>query len=163
MHGRALLTNSFMRLTCAGENECNETKGKRRELVCMCVVKEIPHPFIFITTLVWGGDRLAESNTPVFINPIHRTKMDPLNNCVHMACTEIRAENLSGECHWFREAVSGRIKNFSKHGQECVKRRAALSVKANPNCSDKADEYVDAAFERCFEDTFPFDRHPNLR
>jgi inner membrane protease ATP23 len=32
-----------------------------------------------------------------------RTKMDPLNNCMHMACTEIRAENLSGECDWTRE------------------------------------------------------------
>mmetsp|Transcript_20961 Transcript_20961/g.61013 ORF Transcript_20961/g.61013 Transcript_20961/m.61013 type:complete len:208 (-) Transcript_20961:738-1361(-) len=32
-----------------------------------------------------------------------RTKMDPLNNCMHMACTEIRAENLSGECAWTKE------------------------------------------------------------
>ncbi|KAL7525191.1 hypothetical protein ACHAXR_000898, partial [Thalassiosira sp. AJA248-18] len=32
-----------------------------------------------------------------------RTKMDPIKNCIHLACTEIRAENLSGECHWLRE------------------------------------------------------------
>eukprot|EP01082_Thalassiosira_pseudonana_P000911 g487.t1.1.5e174188 g487 g487.t1 contig10:143548-144275(-) len=32
-----------------------------------------------------------------------RTKMEPMTNCIHMACTEIRAENLSGECHWLRE------------------------------------------------------------
>jgi len=49
------------------------------------------------------------------------------------------------------------------HGAKCVKRRAALSVKANPNCANKADEYVDAAFATCYKDTFPFDRHPNLR
>jgi hypothetical protein len=53
--------------------------------------------------------------------------------------------------------------DFSGHGAKCVKRRAELSVKANPNCADKAEEYVDAAFERCYKDTFPFDRHPNLR
>lgn len=53
--------------------------------------------------------------------------------------------------------------DFVGHGAKCVKRRAILSVKANPNCADKADEYVDAAFDRCFKDTFPFDRHPNLR
>ena len=53
--------------------------------------------------------------------------------------------------------------DFSGHGAKCVKRRAELSVKANPNCADKAGEYVDAAFERCYKDTFPFDRHPNLR
>ena len=57
----------------------------------------------------------------------------------------------------------GRMRNFVGHGAKCVKRRAALSVKANPNCADKADEYVEVAFERCYKDTFPFDRHPNLR
>jgi len=93
-----------------------------------------------------------------------RTKMDPINNCIHMACTEIRAENLAGECHWVRELQRGRMgTNFVGHGAECVKRRAIRSVKANPNCAEKADEYVDAAFDRCFKDTFPFDRHPNLR
>ena len=94
-----------------------------------------------------------------------RTKMDPINNCIHMACTEIRAENLSGECGAVREMVNGRTSmgTFKGHGAQCVKRRAALSVQANPNCKDRANEYVDAAFERCFRDTFPFDRHPNLR
>ena len=92
-----------------------------------------------------------------------RTKMDPINNCIHMSCTEIRAENLSGECNLMQEAMKGRISNFKGHGTECVKRRALLSVKANPNCKDRAEEYVDAAFDRCFKDTFPFDRHPNLR
>lgn len=77
---------------------------------------------------------------------------------------EIRAENLSGECHWLREMQNGRlVTDFSGHGAKCVKRRAELSVKANHNCADKAAEYVDAAFERCYKDTFPFDRHPNLR
>lgn len=89
--------------------------------------------------------------------------MDPLHNCIHMACTEIRAENLSGECDWFKELANRQVEKFAKHGQACVKRRAVLSVKANPNCQDRAEEYVDAAFDRCFEDTFPFDRHPNLK
>ncbi len=92
-----------------------------------------------------------------------RTKMDPINNCIHMACTEIRAENLSGECSMMREIINKRVSNFKGHGGECVKRRALLSVSANPNCRDRAEEYVDAAFDRCFRDTFPFDRHPNLR
>lgn len=94
-----------------------------------------------------------------------RSKMDPINNCIHMACTEIRAENLSGECGAVREMINGRtsLKGFRGHGAECVKRRAVLSVQANPNCTEKAKDYVDAAFERCFKDTFPFDRHPNLR
>jgi hypothetical protein len=88
-----------------------------------------------------------------------RTKMDPLHNCVHMACTEIRAENLSGECSFFKEFL--RMKSFAGHGQECVKRRAMLSVRANPNCAARAEDYVDAAMFRCFQDVYPFDRHPN--
>jgi hypothetical protein len=88
-----------------------------------------------------------------------RTKMDPLHNCVHMACTEIRAENLSGECSFFKEFL--RMESFAGHGQECVKRRAMLSVRANPNCAARAEDYVDAAMFRCFQDVYPFDRHPN--
>jgi len=94
-----------------------------------------------------------------------RTKMDPFNNCVQFACTEIRAENLSGECDWFKEMSYGQMwpKGFSGHNKICVKRRALLSVEANPNCKERAKEAVDAAFNRCYKDTFPFDRHPNLK
>jgi inner membrane protease ATP23 len=88
-----------------------------------------------------------------------RTKMDPLHNCVHMACTEIRAENLSGECSFFKEFW--RMKSFAGAGQECVKRRAMLSVRANPNCTERAEHFVDAAMYRCFQDVYPFERHPN--
>lgn len=91
----------------------------------------------------------------------HSTKMDPFNNCVHLACTEIRAENLSGECNTIREMMQGRITTFAGHGQECVKRRAALSLQANPKCRDGANEFVDAAMERCYSDTYPFERHPS--
>jgi inner membrane protease ATP23 len=88
-----------------------------------------------------------------------RTKMDPLNNCIHLACTEIRAEHLSGECSFIKELP--RMKQFSGHGAECVKRRALLSVKANPTCTARAEEYVNAAFPRCYRDLYPFERHPN--
>lgn len=90
-----------------------------------------------------------------------RSKMDPLHNCIHMACTEIRAENLSGECSFFKELP--RMKSFRGHGAECVKRRAILSVRANPNCSARAEDYVNAAMDRCFRDNYPFDRHPNQK
>lgn len=90
-----------------------------------------------------------------------RSKMDPLHNCIHMACTEIRAENLSGECGFWRELP--RMERFAGHGAECVKRRAILSVRANPHCSARAPDYVNAAMDRCFRDIYPFERHPNQR
>lgn len=48
------------------------------------------------------------------------------------------------------------------HGQECVRWRAIIaSVKANPNCMAQVENYIDAAMERCYADTFPCERHPN--
>lgn len=124
----------------------------------------LPEIFLCQQNLV-NEDHARQSMVHELIHAIDlcRAKMDPINNCIHMACTEIRAENLSGECGAVRELINGRVTNFKGHGAECVKRRAILSVKANPNCSEKAHDYVNAAFERCFRDTFPFDRHPNLR
>lgn len=93
-----------------------------------------------------------------------RAKMDPLRNCMQLACTEIRAENLSGECNASWEFLRGKLNtssNYFGHGKECAKRRAIDSVRANPNCTDRAELYVDAAMERCYADTFPFERHPN--
>lgn len=98
-----------------------------------------------------------------------RTKMDPLRNCMHLACTEIRAENLSGECNPSWEFLRAKLTSPRQmwqdggHHQRCVKRRAIDSVRGNPNCTDQAELYVDAVMERCYADTFPFERHPNQR
>jgi inner membrane protease ATP23 len=92
-----------------------------------------------------------------------RAKMDPLRNCMQLACTEIRAENLSGECDMSWEFLRAKLNGYFGHGKDCVRRRAVDSVKANPNCTAKAEMYVDAAMERCYADTFPFERHPNQR
>ncbi|CAB9529097.1 Mitochondrial inner membrane protease ATP23 [Seminavis robusta] len=90
-----------------------------------------------------------------------RSKMDPQSNCIHLACTEIRAENLSGECNFKNELFKIGPHSLKQHGQECVKRRAMLSVNAHPRCRERAEEYVDAAMHRCYQDVFPFERHPN--
>jgi mitochondrial inner membrane protease ATP23 len=88
-----------------------------------------------------------------------RTNMDPVTNCVQLACTEIRAENLSGECRFWKELP--KMTKFAGHGSTCVERRAVLSVRANPRCADRAEEYVRAALPRCSRDYYPYDRHPN--
>lgn len=83
-------------------------------------------------------------------------------NLKHHACSEIRASSLSGECRFSQE--------FSRRGfgtgfkvdrghQECVKRRATLSVMGNPNCKDEAHakKIIDQVWDSCFNDTRPFD------
>ncbi|KAF9428856.1 Mitochondrial inner membrane protease atp23 [Podila epigama] len=80
------------------------------------------------------------------------------DNLRHHACSEVRAAALSGDCNWSMEVGRGNL-NFTKQHQACVKRRATLSVEANPNCPSRAaaEKAVNAVFESCYNDTRPFD------
>ncbi|KAF9267747.1 hypothetical protein L218DRAFT_954944 [Marasmius fiardii PR-910] len=80
------------------------------------------------------------------------------NNLRHHACSEIRANNLSGDCRYTRELKRG-ILSFTKQHQACVRRRAITSVSANPACPSEAmaEKVVNEVWESCFNDTRPFD------
>ena len=82
-------------------------------------------------------------------------------NCEHHACSEVRAASLSGDCHFKQELFRGNLGIRGQH-QNCVRRRAELSVSMNPHCKlpGMAKHAVDKAFEQCFADTAPFDRIP---
>lgn len=88
-----------------------------------------------------------------------RWKVDWTNLRQH-ACSEIRASSLSGECRFWQE-MSRRGLGFeiSRGHQNCVKRRAVLSVMGNPKCEDRAhaERVVDEVWESCFNDTRPFE------
>ena len=79
-------------------------------------------------------------------------------NLRHHACSEIRAASLSGDCSISRE---WNRRNYGLKGQhqKCVRRRAVLSVMANPVCKDQetATKVVDEVWKSCFADTRPFD------
>ncbi|KAF7189379.1 Mitochondrial inner membrane protease atp23, partial [Pseudocercospora fuligena] len=87
-----------------------------------------------------------------------RFKLDPLD-LRHAACMEIRASMLSGECRWTREAFTRGQWGLTQQLQECVRRRAALSVRNRPACKDdvQAARVVNEVWESCFHDTRPFD------
>ncbi|KAF8514275.1 metalloprotease ATP23 [Gautieria morchelliformis] len=80
------------------------------------------------------------------------------SNLRHHACSEVRAASLSGDCRWGRE-INRFFFTFSKQHQVCARRRAILSVSANPNCPDTAtaERAVNEVWESCFSDTRPFD------
>lgn len=73
--------------------------------------------------------------------------------------TKIRASMLSGECRWIREFFNNGQYKFTGHFQDCVKKRAALSVQMSPHCKneEQAKSVVAEVFESCFADTRPFD------
>ncbi|EPQ28092.1 uncharacterized protein PFL1_04419 [Pseudozyma flocculosa PF-1] len=81
------------------------------------------------------------------------------DNLAHHACSEIRAATLSGDCDLLRE-WGRREYGLKGQFQKCIKRRAALSVAANPSCQgdlERAKREVDLVFDSCFKDTRPFD------
>ncbi|KAK5575564.1 hypothetical protein RB653_006697 [Dictyostelium firmibasis] len=89
-----------------------------------------------------------------------KNKLNPFN-CEHLACTEIRAANLSGDCKWQLEALK---KNFGvfNHQAECTKRRAIGSLQSNPNCKDVAEMAVNKVWEKCNKDYYPFSNIPRI-
>ncbi|KEF62430.1 uncharacterized protein A1O9_00402 [Exophiala aquamarina CBS 119918] len=88
-----------------------------------------------------------------------KTNLDRDTDLRHSACSEIRASNLSGECRWANEFFKNGFMKFTNHHQDCVRRRAVLSVMARPNCKDdvEAVKVVNEVWDSCFTDTRPFD------
>lgn len=89
-----------------------------------------------------------------------RAKTLDWNNCLHHACSEIRAATLSGDCAFKQELLRGNF-GINKQFQNCVKRRALLSVNMNQACTgERAEHAVEEAFQKCFKYSEPFDRIP---
>ncbi|XP_057312834.1 mitochondrial inner membrane protease ATP23 homolog isoform X1 [Hydractinia symbiolongicarpus] len=88
-----------------------------------------------------------------------RVKYDT-NNLRHLACSEIRAANLSGDCSFWKEKPT----SVKAHYQTCVKRKAVESILCMKNISrGKAEQIVDSVFTECFKDTAPFSKIPLLK
>lgn len=109
-----------------------------------------------------------------------RFKWDP-SSLRHAACAEIRASMLSGECRWVREALGKWQWNFTGQFQECVRRRAGISMrgrvmgakypelasggttwdqlaeKVRKDIVSESNKAVNEVWESCFKDTRPFD------
>ncbi|MCJ1473245.1 Mitochondrial inner membrane protease atp23 [Lambiella insularis] len=88
-----------------------------------------------------------------------RFKVQWRDNLRHAACTEIRASSLSGECRFMREFLTRGQWKITQQHQECVRRRAVLSVMGRPGCEDDvhAARIVNEVWDSCFADTRPFD------
>jgi inner membrane protease ATP23 len=92
-----------------------------------------------------------------------RAKVE-MDNCAHVACTEIRAANLSGDCDFFSELQRMPLRLLSGglagRQRECVRRRAELSLSIHESCKGSdglgASRHVQSVWEPCYADTTPF-------
>jgi mitochondrial inner membrane protease ATP23 len=66
---------------------------------------------------------------------------------------------LSGECRFFREFWKRGQYKVTRGFQDCVKRRATVSMAGRPavRSMEEATAHVDSVWESCFRDTRPFD------
>eukprot|EP00697_Spironema_sp_BW2_P005769 gnl/Spiro4/18038_TR9629_c0_g1_i1.p1 gnl/Spiro4/18038_TR9629_c0_g1~~gnl/Spiro4/18038_TR9629_c0_g1_i1.p1 ORF type:complete len:195 (-),score=19.98 gnl/Spiro4/18038_TR9629_c0_g1_i1:46-630(-) len=76
-----------------------------------------------------------------------------------IACTEVRAAALSGDCAEFQERMRGHATNVPAAHMTCVRRHALLSVRRSPLATEP-EKAINEVFERCYEDTSPFQTYP---
>lgn len=90
-----------------------------------------------------------------------RAHVDWFNNYRHLACSEIRAANLSEDCSFTNELSRFNF-GVKQHHQECVRGRALRSILAVRKISrEEAEKIVDEVFDSCFNDHAPFGRIPH--
>ncbi|XP_057559122.1 mitochondrial inner membrane protease ATP23 homolog isoform X2 [Hippopotamus amphibius kiboko] len=90
-----------------------------------------------------------------------RAHVDWFTNVRHLACSEVRAANLSGDCSLLNEIFRLHF-GLKQHHQTCVRDRAIRSILAVRNISKEvAQKAVDEVFESCFNDHEPFGRIPH--
>ncbi|XP_069485968.1 mitochondrial inner membrane protease ATP23 homolog isoform X2 [Ambystoma mexicanum] len=92
-----------------------------------------------------------------------RAHVDWFDNVKHLACSEVRAANLSGDCSLVNEMT--RLKfGLKQHHQVCVRDRALRSILAVRKVSrETAEKAVDEVFDSCFSDHEPFGRIPHSK
>ncbi|CCI48978.1 unnamed protein product [Albugo candida] len=87
-----------------------------------------------------------------------RAKVD-WENPAHIACTEIRAAALSGDCDFKEEVLRQQFNIVGQH-PICTRRRAKLSMSMHPSFQGKESDTVDQVFETCYRDTAPYREIP---
>uniref|UniRef100_UPI00358F2183 mitochondrial inner membrane protease ATP23 homolog isoform X1 n=1 Tax=Myxine glutinosa TaxID=7769 RepID=UPI00358F2183 len=92
-----------------------------------------------------------------------RGQVDWFGSMDHLACSEIRAANLSGECSFFNE-LSRLNFGFKRHHQACARRHALRSVMAVRQVSwVEVKSSVDRVLQRCLNDLEPFGCIPSTK
>uniref|UniRef100_A0A0D9VFY3 Mitochondrial inner membrane protease ATP23 n=1 Tax=Leersia perrieri TaxID=77586 RepID=A0A0D9VFY3_9ORYZ len=112
-------------------------------------------------TLRFLREQMEKAGCPVLLRMIRAMNCTSTNRSgSYCSGKGIRANHLSGNCHYKRELLRGFMKIRGQE-QECVKRRSLMSVRNNPYCSNSAaKDAVEAVWDICYNDTRPFDRAP---
>lgn len=87
-------------------------------------------------------------------------------NCHHIACTEIRAYNMSSQCGYFNskyfkgnvnvfeQLKSEQIQNTQKN--KCIYNNVYATLCQFKPCKNNAEKYINDVFQKCTHDYWPF-------
>jgi inner membrane protease ATP23 len=95
-----------------------------------------------------------------------RSKDYDSRNCHHLACSEIRAANLSGYCsndfsylNAYTSMKRNKIRNF-----DCVKSKAVEHINMYySHCTKHSMEYVNDVWDKCYLDNSPIKDFMNTK
>uniref|UniRef100_A0A8C8RJJ3 Mitochondrial inner membrane protease ATP23 n=1 Tax=Pelusios castaneus TaxID=367368 RepID=A0A8C8RJJ3_9SAUR len=166
----ALDTSPYAQLLLDAMKHSGCTVYKDRHFVCEDCHKSVGGGFDAATSqIVLCQNNIRQQsymNRVVTHELIHafdhcRAHVDWFNNVKHLACSEIRAANLSGDCSLINEMTRFKF-GLKQHHQTCVRDRAIRSILAVRKVSkETAEKAVDEVFNSCFNDHEPFGRVPH--
>jgi len=86
------------------------------------------------------------------------------DNLDHIACTEIRAWNLSGECDLWTKWMTYLGEDMINQKQRCIKEytQASMHEGEKPATAQEKNEAIERVFMRCFKDHWPFTTRAEL-
>ncbi|XP_019370173.1 PREDICTED: mitochondrial inner membrane protease ATP23 homolog [Gavialis gangeticus] len=166
----ALETSPYAKLLLDAMKQSGCTAFKERHFVCETCDKRAVGGFDAATSQIVlcqnNIHRQSLMNRVVTHELIHafdhcRAHVNWLGNVKHVACSEVRAANLSGDCSLMNEITRFKF-GLKGHHQTCVRDRAVRSILAVRNVSkETAEKAVDEVFDTCFNDQEPFGRIPH--
>jgi inner membrane protease ATP23 len=84
------------------------------------------------------------------VNTSYCTQRLNQSDCSSIACSEVRAAAMSGDCNLREELLRG---NWHwDYFQRCVRRRAQMATNMQPHCRNYS---IETEFAKCFQDRSP--------
>ena len=85
-----------------------------------------------------------------------------LNNCKHLACSEVRASLFVDKCS-HHPKTDDKSKGTLDAFRYCLKNVAINNLKLKNKCHSNAAQYVDYVFSKCVTDKSPFNKSDGAR
>ena len=93
----------------------------------------------------------------------HRSENYDVDNCKHLACTEVRGALFDSLCNPKQREQLSNLPSMTgdarvETNEFCIRDKAVSHLMERAKCADKAERYVDYVFNKCKNDSAPFSK-----